>query len=136
MKRIALAGLSALTLATAFTGTASAQAYDHRGDWHRNNDYQDSRYQDNRYNGGNDRRDGRYDNRTNRGNDQWNRQWRRGERLPYGYQDRYRNVDWRREHFREPPRGYHYVRDNRGETLLVGIATGAILGIILSNGFN
>jgi Ni/Co efflux regulator RcnB len=111
MKRIVLAGLSALTLATAVTGTASAQPYDHRNDH-------------------NDRRDGRFDNRNN-GYD-WNRQWRRGDRLPSGYESRYREVDWRREHFRAPPRGYRYVRDNRGETLLVGIATGAILGVILS----
>jgi Ni/Co efflux regulator RcnB len=107
-KRIAVAGLSALTLAAGFAGTASAQAY--RGDWNRSNH--------------NDR------------NDNWNRQWRRGERLPSGYARYYRQVDWRHEHLRAPPRGYHYVRDNRGETLLVGIATGAILGIILGNAFN
>jgi Ni/Co efflux regulator RcnB len=62
------------------------------------------------------------------------RQWRRGERLPSYYRSHYRQVDWRRERLRQPPRGYHYVRDDdRGETLLVGIATGVILGIILSN---
>jgi len=34
---------------------------------------------------------------------------------------------------RQPPRGYHYVRDNNtGEYLLVGIATGVILSILLS----
>ena len=120
MKRIALAGLSALTLATAFTGTASAQSY---GNWNRGDHRSDNR---------NDRQDGRFDNRYDNRNDQWNRQWRRGDRLPHGYEQRYREVDWRREHFRAPPRGYRYVRDNRGETLLVGIATGAILGIILS----
>jgi Ni/Co efflux regulator RcnB len=62
------------------------------------------------------------------------RQWRRGERLPSYYRSHYRQVDWRRERLRQPPRGYQYVRDDdRGETLLVGIATGVILGIILSN---
>jgi Ni/Co efflux regulator RcnB len=134
-KRIAVAGLSALTLVAGFAGTASAQDWsrDNRGDGrYDNHRSDDNRYDNNRYD-----RD-RYDN--NRYNDHrgnaWGRQWRRGERLPYGYQNHYRNVDWRREHFRAPPRGYHYVRDDRGETLLVGIATGAILGIILSNGFN
>ena len=34
---------------------------------------------------------------------------------------------------RRPPRGYHYVRDDRGDYLLVGIATGVILGVILAN---
>lgn len=60
------------------------------------------------------------------------RNWRRGERLPSYYQNRYRSVDYRREHLRAPPRGYRYVEDDRGDTLLVAIATGVILSIILS----
>lgn len=60
-------------------------------------------------------------------------QWRRGDRLPSYARQNYREVDWRRERLREPPRGYHYVRDDRGELLLVGIATGVILGLILGN---
>lgn len=60
-------------------------------------------------------------------------QWRRGDRLPdYGRRS-FREVDWRREHLRQPPRGYHYVRDDRGETLLVAVATGVILSILLNN---
>lgn len=59
--------------------------------------------------------------------------WRRGDRLPSYYRSHYREVDWRRAHLRQPPRGYHYVRDdNSGEYLLVGIATGVILAILLS----
>lgn len=58
--------------------------------------------------------------------------WRRGDRLPTSFRTSYREVDYRRSHLRAPPRGYHYVRDNRGETLLVGIATGVILSIIAS----
>jgi len=60
-------------------------------------------------------------------------QWRRGDRLPSYYRSNYREVDWRRERLREPPRGYHYVRDDRGEVLLVAIATGVILSILLNN---
>lgn len=60
------------------------------------------------------------------------RDWRRGERLPSYYQGHYRQVDYRREHLRAPPRGYRYVEDDRGDYLLVGIATGVILSIILS----
>jgi Ni/Co efflux regulator RcnB len=60
-------------------------------------------------------------------------QWRRGERLPSYYRSQYREVDWRRSHYRQPPRGYHYVRDdNTGEVLLVAVATGLILSILLS----
>ena len=41
--------------------------------------------------------------------------------------------DYDRYGLRRPPRGYHYVRDDRGDYLLVGIATGVILGVILAN---
>jgi Ni/Co efflux regulator RcnB len=60
-------------------------------------------------------------------------QWRRGDRLTSYGRQHYREVDWRRERLRQPPRGYHYVRDDRGEVLLVGIATGVILSILLGN---
>jgi Ni/Co efflux regulator RcnB len=60
-------------------------------------------------------------------------QWRRGDRLSQYHRSHYREVDWRRERLRQPPRGYHYVRDDRGEVLLVGIATGVILSILLNN---
>ncbi len=58
--------------------------------------------------------------------------WRRGERLPTEYRNRYRQVDYRREHLRAPPRGAHYVRDDRGNTILVAVATGVILSVLLS----
>lgn len=61
------------------------------------------------------------------------RSWRRGERLPSYYRSHYREVDWRRAHYRQPPRGYRYVRDdNTGEVLLVAIATGVILSILMN----
>ncbi len=60
------------------------------------------------------------------------RNWRRGDRLSAYERGHYRRVDYRRERLREPPRGYQYVRSDRGETLLVGIATGVILSVILS----
>ena len=62
------------------------------------------------------------------------RSWRRGDRLPAYYRDSYYVIrDYDRYGYRRPPRGYHYVRDDRGDTLLVGIATGVILGVILAN---
>lgn len=60
------------------------------------------------------------------------RSWRRGDRLSAYERSHYRRIDYRRERLREPPRGYQYVRSDRGETLLVGIATGVILSVILS----
>jgi Ni/Co efflux regulator RcnB len=97
-----------------------------------------------------DRRGNRWDNQRHNGysyNGRWYygappahyrgyqagyRDWRRGDRLPSYYQTRYRHVDYRREHLRAPPRGYRYVEDDRGDMLLVGIATGVILSVILS----
>jgi Ni/Co efflux regulator RcnB len=109
----------------------------------------DNRWSDNRR--GDERRHNRWDRRHNNGytmDGQWYygppqaayahrahpgyRQWRRGDRLPSYYRSQYREVDYRREHLRAPPRGYRYVEDDRGETLLVGIATGVILSILLN----
>jgi Ni/Co efflux regulator RcnB len=62
------------------------------------------------------------------------RAWRRGDRLPAYYRSRYGVIrDYDRYHLRRPPRGYHWVRDDRGDYLLVGIATGVILGLALSS---
>ena len=59
--------------------------------------------------------------------------WRRGQRVPDYYRDRALRVDYRQyRDMRAPPRGYHYVRDDRGTVLLVGIATGVILSTILA----
>lgn len=59
------------------------------------------------------------------------RAWVRGDRLPPGY--RYTVVDYRPYRLAPPPRGYHYVRDDRGDVLLAAIATGIIASVILSN---
>ena len=61
------------------------------------------------------------------------RAWRRGDRLPSYYRDRYDVVDWRDCGLRAPPRGYRYVEDDRGNYLLVAIATGVILSVLLSD---
>jgi Ni/Co efflux regulator RcnB len=57
--------------------------------------------------------------------------WRKGDRVPAYYRDRAHRVDYRRERLRAPPRGYEYIRDDRGTVLLVGVATGVILSAIL-----
>jgi Ni/Co efflux regulator RcnB len=59
--------------------------------------------------------------------------WQRGQYLPRYYRDRYEVVDYRYHHLRAPPRGYHYVRDDRGDIILAAIATGLIASIILNN---
>ena len=144
-KKIAIAALAAL-MAAGPIGATAASAQQYRGDRnYERNDRDDRR---------DNRRDARWDQRQHNGFYLGNtfyrgeptraqearrdyrsayQQWRRGDRVPTSYRAHYRNVDWRRERLREPPRGYQYVRTDRGETLLVGIATGVILGLILSN---
>jgi len=56
--------------------------------------------------------------------------WRQGQRLPAAWRNRYAEVDWRSEHLRAPRHGYHYVRDDSGNILLVAVATGLIASII------
>ena len=59
--------------------------------------------------------------------------YRRGGYLPVEYRTRYVVTDWRRDHLREPPRGYHWVRSDNGDFLLVAITTGVIMDILLNH---
>ena len=134
---------------------------DRNGDWNDgrrgDNDRRDHQRRGHRHDdrrGDRDGRDGRWDRGQHNGytyNGRWNygpppaayeydrgyqpgyQNWRRGDRLPSYYRSSYRGVDYRRAHLRAPPRGYNYVEDDRGEYLLVGIATGVILSVILNN---
>lgn len=127
---------------------------DHRGDGRRDDrrgdrDYGRNDRRDDRY----DRRDNRYDNRYDRGPDRvvyaprynppprvvyrhgppahayprWNRGMRYDTR---GYGPTYVVSDYRNYDLYAPPRGYHWRRDDRGEFLLVAIATGLIANVI------
>lgn len=154
MKRLLTAVLAGATLMTplALPTKAAAQNWDGyrrdrdgNRDWDRDGDRNSARYRDR-----DDRR--RWDRQRYNGyyyRQQWSygpppsayyndpyfdpgyRTWRRGDRLPSYYRDSYRDVDWRDCGLRPPPYGYRYVQDDRGDYLLVGIATGVILGIIL-----
>ncbi|WP_426702568.1 RcnB family protein [Rhodanobacter sp. Col0626] len=60
--------------------------------------------------------------------------YRRGGYVPMEYRDsRYVVGDWRARRLREPPRGYHWIRSDDGQFLLVAIASGVIADILLSN---
>lgn len=163
MKRFAIAALAAATFAAPLVVSTDADARDRdRGrrdrDWrdgdrrHHDRDWRDDRRHRDGYRDGRraqrdwDRR--RHNGYTYRGRwyygpppahyrdvDYGWRAWRRGDRLPRYYHDHYVVVrDYHHYHLRPPPRGYHYVRDDRGDFLLVGIATGVILGVILAGG--
>ena len=97
------------------------------------NGYRDGRRDDNRY-------DRRYDDRryyappprvVYRPAPGYHR-WAKGQR----YRDYYRGPvyvvnDYDYYDLRRPPRGYHWVRDDRGNMLMVAIATGIIADLIL-----
>jgi Ni/Co efflux regulator RcnB len=129
MKKFATTALAAIVAAgTLGSGVASAQSW--RGGNERDVRRAERHVQQERR----DLREARRDLREARRDYRQANRWRRGDRLPSYERAHYRQVDWRRSHLRQPPRGYHYVRDDRsGEYLLVGIATGVILSILLSN---
>jgi Ni/Co efflux regulator RcnB len=159
MKRFVIASMAALmAVSTLGVTAASADPWDHRdhrgddrrgdGDRDRDGDHDRDRDRDHRW----DRNHRDWDDRYHNGysyNGRWfygppppayygrvdygYHSWRRGDRLPDYYRDRYSEVDYYRYHLRPPPRGYHYVRDDRGEILLVGLATGVILSAILND---
>ncbi|MCD7099989.1 RcnB family protein [Stenotrophomonas sp. MMGLT7] len=59
--------------------------------------------------------------------------WARGQR----YNDHYRGPvyvvnDYRGYRLRQPPRGYHWIRDDRGDFLMVAVATGIIADLVLN----
>ncbi|MBL8559312.1 MAG: RcnB family protein [Hyphomonadaceae bacterium] len=158
MKRILVAAAAAMSFAAPLALSSAAHA-DPRGH-HRNYDRHDRGY-DYRHDRRDDRRDyrqgyrdGRWDARRHNGyylGNRWHygpppqayygrrdfrvdyRQWRRGDRLPAYYRQYYAPVDYRYHRLSAPPRGHHWVRSDRGEYLLVGIATGVILGLALAH---
>lgn len=57
--------------------------------------------------------------------------YKRGGHVPTQYRGgAYVVNDWRGQHLRQPPRGYHYVRSDNGDFLLVAITTGVIANIL------
>jgi Ni/Co efflux regulator RcnB len=120
---------------------------DNNRDWNRDNDRdRDWNRNDNRYNS-------RFDERRHNGyyiGRAWHygpppasayrardfhpgyKAWKRGDRLGY-YGNRYVEVDYRARHLKAPPRGYRYVKDDRGDILLAAVATGIIAAIIASS---
>ena len=58
--------------------------------------------------------------------------WARGQRLGY-YNNRYAEVNYRDERLRKPPRGYHWVRDDRGDFLLAAVLTGLIAQVVFES---
>lgn len=108
MKNI-LVGALALTL---LAGGPAIAASHHDNDRHDN-----SRYD-------NDRHDNDHGRNKHHG-------WKKGQRLSSEWRNGH-DVDWRRHHLRQPPRGYHWVQTD-GDYVLVAITTGIILQAIFAN---
>lgn len=70
-------------------------------------------------------RQGMYEQGRRRG---W---YKKGGRLPSAYRGRrYVVRNWRADRLRPPPPGYHWVRSDNGDFLLVAVNTGTIAGIV------
>lgn len=150
-----LAGTIASVLAFSSIAPAMADDRHDRREWRedRREHRQDRReWQRDRREWERDRREARRDWREDR------RDWRRDHRYHappprvvyrpappprYGWQvgRPYRNYysgpvyvvnDYGHRHLRRPPRGHHWIRDDRGDMLLVAIATGIIADVVLS----
>jgi Ni/Co efflux regulator RcnB/surface antigen len=60
--------------------------------------------------------------------------WSRGERIPTQYRQRqYVVSDWQQHGLRQPPRNYHWVRDDNNDFFLALITTGVIAEVISRN---
>jgi Ni/Co efflux regulator RcnB len=155
MKRLFITAVAALTLAGPLAATA---AYAQPGRYD-NNRYDNDRRGDNSWRRDSDRdgipnRVDRWDNRRYNGYyyNNWfyrgappaayygrpgfrvgYRSWSRGEYIPRGYPVHV--VDYRAYRLNAPPRGYHWVRDDRGDFLLAAIATGIIASVIASSNY-
>jgi Ni/Co efflux regulator RcnB len=101
-------------------------------DQNRNNQSRDQ----NGYQTGGAQDQGRNDYQQGRNDVRDNPHWSRGDRLPTQYRNnQYVVNDWKNNHLRKPPRGYHWVQaDNR--YVLAAMATGVIADIIMASNQN
>lgn len=79
-------------------------------------------------NHGNDRDDGRHNDRP---------RWSEGDRVPdHLRRDQYIVNDWRENNLRQPPRGYHWVRNDNNQYMMVFSVNGLIAEIVSQNLFS
>lgn len=97
-----------------FSAPLLAQNYDNDHHDHHDHDQRQNQYQ------------GMHDRGQHEG---W---YKKGGRMPADYRGRqYVVTDWRHERLRQPPRGYHWVRSDNGDFLLVAISSGIIADLLL-----
>ena len=148
--------LPLLALAIAAAVSMPAMARDHGRRDHDDRDDRRSEYRDHRYGDRDDRNDRHDDRRDNRRYDdrRYGRdrvvyntphrviyrngppqhaypRWSRGARYDTrGYAPTYVVQDYGHYGLRQPPRGHHWRRDDRGDFILVAVATGLIASVI------
>lgn len=118
MKRIVVFCCAALTASLAMA--QPPQDYSHRNDSNHENLHRDDSHRGDQ----------------GRGHQAYQTQhhWARGQRIPTQYRSsRYVVTDYNRYHLRRPPRGYHWVRDDNGNFLMVAITTGIITSLLLNS---
>jgi Ni/Co efflux regulator RcnB len=145
--------LSAITIALTLLSSTAALAqynnggndnrYQDRSDQNRNlNTYQPQQRND--YQQGRDQNDNQGANRygaqegaQGRNEVRDNPHWSRGDRLPTEYRNNNQYVvsDWKNNHLRKPPSGYHWVQANN-QYVLAAVATGLITDIIMASNQN
>ena len=135
MKKFLTAAV-ALSVLAGSAGIAEAQQY--RGDRDRYERRDDRDRREDRQERREDRREDRWERRAERryyaGRYQaprgyYQRQWRRGDRVPAHWRTRGYVVDHRRYGLSAPPRGYQYTRVGN-DVVLTAIATGVIASVL------
>jgi Ni/Co efflux regulator RcnB len=153
-KELSMKNLTVIAVALTLLGSSAALAqyngspsYGNRGG---SADQQDNQYQNrNNQNGSQQGRDqnqndnqgaNRYDSQRGeqgRNDVRDNPHWSRGDRLPTEYRNNNQYVvsDWKNNHLRKPPRGYHWVQANN-QYVLAAVASGLIADIIIASNQN
>ncbi len=129
MKRVSRLLFAACLLASTSLALAAPAPQDHEDHDHNGHDEGHGRGHGDRGRG--DERGHRDERHYGDGDDRWRHHdgghhWERGHRY---YGPSYVVRDYRYYRLRPPPRGYHWVRDDNNDLLLVAITTGIILDI-------
>jgi len=125
MKKQWTTSLICSAILMSFSAVAAAQPQEHG-----HQDHQDHQDQHGRQEHGGHKDHQKYRGMSDRGHGEgW---YRKGGRMPSEYRGHsYVVNDWRSDHLREPPRGYHWVRSDNGDFLLVAITSGIITDLLL-----
>lgn len=134
MKQKLLAAAFIPFFALTFTASAvMAHSYDQGQDWH-GDDHDHGDHDDHGHHDDHDAHwhGNEHDAHGHHGG--WDRHYGRGDHLPERYRGREFYVDdYARYHLHAPPVGYHWIRGDNGQFVLVALATGLIVQEIIGH---